>query len=282
LAALAVSAPDIFDVVGRWADWLQVTGTSLPTIAEYGNYVLRAGRLLRKDPRWFSPDDVVAVLKSYSSHGPAKSQMALALRSFYRFAEGRELCGNPMGDMKIRPGTEKEAAALTVEQLRALFRAAFRRDPRRGWTLILLYATGARIGSLVAATADDVTPTSITFRTMKGHRPPHEVPLDRLGRLAVLNLLAMEPGPRPTLVGVGKGTIWAWVRQAAKDAHVEVDGRLAWPHLLRHSAGTIGYEATKDPLAVAEFLGHKDLRQIRRYVGRADERKRRVAQAVGL
>jgi integrase len=278
----AMSAPDIFEVLGRWADWLEVTGTSLPTIAEYGNYILRAGRMIRKDPRWFSPDDVVTVLKGYGKHGPAKGQMVLALRSFYRFAEGRELCGNPMADMKIRPAPEKEAAALTVEQLRALFRAAFRRDPRRGWTLILLYATGARIGSLVAVTAEDVTPYSITFRTMKGHRPPHEVPLGHLGRIAVLQLLALPPGPRPTLVGIGKGTIWAWVRQAATDADVSVDGRLAWPHLLRHSAGTIGYEATKDPLGVAEFLGHKDLRQIRRYVGRTDERKRRVAQAVGL
>jgi hypothetical protein len=41
-------------------------------------------------------------------------------------------------------------------------------------------------------------------------------------------------------------------------------------------------QATKDQLGVAEFLGHKDLRQIRRYVGRTDERKKRVAQAVGL
>ena len=31
------------------------------------------------------------------------------------------------------------------------------------------------------------TPHSITFRTMKGYRPPHEIPLSRLGRIAVLH-----------------------------------------------------------------------------------------------
>jgi integrase len=279
---LDVSGPDIFEIVGRWEDWLEVRGRAPETIREYRAYLLNAGALLRKDPRWFSPDDVVSVLKSYADRGPAKTNMITALKSFFRFAETRELCGNPMADIAVRPEPEKDAASLDPEQLRALLRAAFRRDPRRGWTLTLLYATGARIGSLVAVTAEDVTPASITFRTMKGHRGAHEVPLNRLGRISALQLLALNPGPRPTLIGVGKGAIWQWVHQAALDGNVRVDGRLAWPHLLRHSAGTAAYEATKDQLGVAEFLGHKDLRQIRRYVGRTDERKRRVAQAVGL
>jgi integrase len=131
-------------------------------------------------------------------------------------------------------------------------------------------------------TPEDVTPATITFRTMKGHRPPHEVPLNRLGRVAALQLLALDPGPQPTLIGVGKGALWGWVRQAALEGNIRVDGRLAWPHLLRHSAGTAGYEATLDELGVAEFLGHKDTRQIHRYVGRSNERKTRVAQAVNL
>ena len=274
--------PDIFEIVGRWEDWLEVRGAATETIREYEAYLLRAGALQRKDPRWFSPDDVVAVLKSYAARGPSKGNMATSLKSFYRFAEARELCGNPTGDVKVRPEPEKDAGSLDSGQIRALLRAAFRRDARRGWTIALLYATGARIGSLVAVTAQDVSPASITFRTMKGHRGPHEVPLNRLGRVAALRLLALPPGLRPTLVGVGKGAVWQWVHQAAKEANVRVDGRLAWPHLLRHSAGTAGYEATLDELGVAQFLGHKDTRQIHRYVGRADERKRRVAQAVGL
>jgi integrase/recombinase XerC len=277
-----VSGPDIFEIVGRWEDWLEVRGRAPETISEYRAYLLNAGALLRKDPRWFSPDDVVAILKSYTDRGPAKTNMITALKSFYRYAEARELCGNPMADIAVRPEPEKDAASLNTEQLRALLRAAFRRDPRRGWTLVLLYATGARIGSLVAVETKDVTPYSITFRVMKGGRRADEVPLNRLGASAVMHLLALPPGPRPTLVGVGKGAIWQWVRQAAIDGNVKVDGRLAWPHLLRHSAGTAAYEATKDQLGVAEFLGHKDLRQIRRYVGRTSERKQRVAQAVGL
>jgi site-specific recombinase XerD len=118
-----VSGPDIFEIVGRWEDWLEVRGNSPETIREYEAYLLRAGALRRRDPRWFTPDDVVAVLKSYGARGPSKGNSATAMKSFYRFAEARELCGNPTGDVKIRPEIEKDAASLDASQIRALLRA---------------------------------------------------------------------------------------------------------------------------------------------------------------
>jgi integrase len=274
--------PDIFQVLGSWLDSMEARGFSPATMRGYGDSVLRAGRVVRKDPRSFTPDDVLAVLKGIGKQGPAKRSMAQALRSFYRFAEAEHLSGNPTRDVPMDPPRPRAAEALEPSEVRALLRAAFRKDPRRGWALMLLYATGGRIGSLVAVMPEDVSAKFIRFTNMKGRHGPHDVPLSPLAQIAARHLAELPPGPRPTLVGVGKGAVWQWVNQAAKDAGVSVKGRPAWPHLLRHTAATVAYEATMDPLGLAEFLGHADLRQIRRYVARVDPRKRRAAEAVRL
>jgi integrase len=275
---------DIFSVVGRWLDWLEVRELSPQTRRNYADAVLRAGRLARKDPRTFGPDDVVSVLGTYRKHAGAKLLTLRALRSFASYAEPRGLMahGDCTRDLRMRNLTPGEVPSLSDEELRALVRAAFRRQAWRGWTLLLLYSTGGRLESVASLRAEDARDGALRFRVMKGGGE-HRIPLSRTASLAVRNLQRV-PRPRArrdTLVGVGPETIWEWVREASVTAGVSIEGRPAWPHLFRHTAGTVGYRKTHDPVAVARYLGHKDLRQVMRYVGDSDEQKRAVADAIG-
>jgi hypothetical protein len=125
----------------------------------------------------------------------------------------------------MEPPRPRAAEALEPAEVRALLRAAFRKDPRRGWTLMLLYATGARIGSLVAVMPEDVAGGYIRFNNMKGRHGPHDVPLSPLAQIAARHLAELgsetaragtRRAPRPTLIGVDKGALWYWVTSRSR------------------------------------------------------------------
>ncbi|HXF73380.1 MAG TPA: tyrosine-type recombinase/integrase [Actinomycetota bacterium] len=282
-----MSGPDFFAVLGAWEDHLLALGRSPATVRNYLDCLCRAGRLARKDPRAFTEDDVVAVLGRYRGQGPARGMMLQALRAFFRWAEDREVLVDPTRRLPVRRPSPGPAPALTPAQLRELLRGAFRLERhlppdrrRKGWAIMLVYATAGRISSVTGLRPEDVREGSVVFRRVKGGGS-HEVPLGRMGRVAARHLLAYAgPRRRETLLGVGEAALWKWVREAAEAADVRHGDRFVWPHLLRHTAGSIAYEATLDHVGVADFLGHANLAHVRRYTGSADPRKRRVAEAL--
>lgn len=279
---------DIFSVIGAWEDWMLARDLSPATRRNYVSYLFRAGGLRRKDPRAFTREDVTAVMKHFQPQGPARGMAIQAMRSFFRWAQDEEMLVDPARDMRVHRPDPGPAPWLEPEQIRALLRAAFAyerdRPPtrrRRGWAIMLLYATAGRRASITDLRREDCRADSVIFRTMKGGGA-HEVPVGRMGQVALAHLLAYDGRrSRPTLLGVGEGMVWRWVREAARDADVRYGDRFAWPHLLRHTAGTVAYEGTLDHIGVADFLGHKGLAHVRRYTGRANPRKRRVAEAIG-
>jgi integrase/recombinase XerD len=141
--------------------------------------------------------------------------------------------------------------------VRALIRAAFRLETRRGWAILLCAATGMRVGSLVCLKASDVTEGTVWLREAKGGRS-YEVQLRRCARLAVKHL---EAECYPTLLGVDKEGFRRWVRKAAVDAGID---KRVYPHLLRHSFGSALGRVT-DPETWRVGMGHSDLSQYARY-----------------
>lgn len=277
----------MFVLLQRWQDFLEVSGrTSESTRKQYRRYCLQfiADTLL--DLRHVTEDDIVAWLAAQDPHGQTRGVVLRALKSFYGWAIDREETGvyaDPTRHLRIRPKKYGQAPHLEPEDLERLFLAAGDIDPRARWALQLAYATGCRVGSLCGVMPSDVDLKAgwIEFRVAKGDKP-YGVPLGSKGKEAAAELLELlEYTPRtvktrrPTLVGVGEGTVWRWAKVAG-----ERTGLKAWPHLLRHSTITQLFGAGVDARTVQEFANWEDLSLARRYAAPLDANLRAAADAL--
>lgn len=73
---------------------------------------------------------------------------------------------------------------------------------------------------------------------------------------------------------------WIALRKAEKAAGVTHQPYRAFHGFRRHAAGN-AYDLTKDQLAAAEWIGDKDVKQMRSYLKRRDERLKDVAAQIG-
>lgn len=280
---------DIFEVLGEWSDYLEAAGLAPRTIGSYAAALTAAARSRRLDPRDFTERDLVAVLGTYPAKGGTRGMLLRAAHSFYDWAvdpEIGEVPVNPARRMAVPRPKAGPAPRLSREELERIWKAAEDIDPRARPTLVLLYFTGARVGSFCEVTPADVRfdregKPSISLRVTKGSKPyavPVEAPeaVDALVELVRLRgwKPKMAAGRRETLVGVGTTSVWNWVSKAGEAAGVK-----AYPHLLRHSFAS---DLAEDPnVAVGEWvalMNHSDASQFNRYVAPSDPRKR---QAVG-
>jgi site-specific recombinase XerD len=276
--AVEVPGGDFSRRLRAWEDYLDVgENLSQRTRYAYRNALIRFFADTLVDPT--APDlneqHVTAYLRQIRSTS-ARADMTRALKSFGRYAvrtRGRD----PTERLKVPRPRRQRHPIIPDEAVRRLLCSAFRREPRRGWTFLLIDSTGGRIGSVVALEAADVGPDEIVFRVTKGDRP-YSVPLSRPARIAARHLTAEQQRSRaPTLVGVGAERIRQWMREAAEDAGVS---RTLWhPHQLRHHFLTHLARVT-DPGTWRRLANHSDLSQYPTYV--AEDRsleERAVEQA---
>jgi integrase len=205
-------------------------------------------------------------------NGSKRGDAIRALRSFFAWAvvEG-EVDRDPAAHIPIPRPRTGPAPDLSDDELRRLLRAAFRREPRRGWAILLCYVTGARVGSLVKVRPCDVhlgSDARIDLLEAKGGKP-YSVPLERAGVIAARHLGLGSRVYTDRLIGVGAERFRQWVHAAEQEAAL---GRV-WPHLLRHAAST-RVARSSDPETWRRFMNHADLSQWARYVAGTDERVR--------
>jgi integrase/recombinase XerC len=273
------------DALHRFDNHMAATGLAPKTRDKYVyqltifwcRFVVREGL----DLLTLDEDHVNEYLENIRTQGHQHGDAARSLKAFFHWAAGRLRENDPTAEVRIPRPKLGPAPDLPDDELRALLRAAFRREPRRGWAIMLLYATGARIGSFVEVRAEDVrlgSEPSIVFAVTKGDRP-YELPLNRKAEVAARHLLRCETSAhnmsgKVTLVGVGPERVRQWLEQAELDAG---SIRHVHPHLLRHAFSNRVARAG-DPEAWRRSMNHADLSQWTRYVGASDER---VRQAVG-
>jgi integrase len=205
-------------------------------------------------------------------NGSKRGDAIRALRAFFAWAvvEG-EVDRDPAAHIPIPRPRTGPAPDLSDDDLRRLLRAAFRREPRRGWAILLCYVTGARVGSLVKVRPSDVhfgPDARIDLLEAKGGKP-YSVPLERAGVIATRHLGLGSSLYTDRLIGVGAERFRQWVHAAEQEAGL---GRV-WPHLLRHAAST-RVARSSDPETWRRFMNHADLSQWARYVAGTDERVR--------
>jgi site-specific recombinase XerD len=273
---------ETFTLLKRWSDWMEVSGSySSKTQHTYRRYVISflADTLIPLEE--LTEDDVVRYLASLPAKGEMRGAVLRALRCLYRWGAARGL-RSPVERLKIPRKKYGAAAFIDEADLRKVFVAAERLDPRARPTLELMFSTGARLGSITGVMPSDVDlgRRTLHFRVAKGDRP-YSVPLGERGYGACLRLLElvdwkpkMASHRHPTLVGVGSGTVQRWVSEAGAIAGVH-----ATPHLLRHSfAERICNDPAVPDVVAAELLNHADTSLLRRYArGRDDLQRAAVA-----
>lgn len=274
-----------FELLRTWSEYMTVSGTASPATArQYRRYAIALMADLLIPLEELTEDDLIGWLAEHSARGPMRGQMLRALKSFYRWAVARgHLEHDPTARIRIRKKGYGRAPALTEEELEAVFGAAERVDPRARPTLELMYATGARLGSIAAVMPEDVDLDQawIDFREAKGDQP-YGVPLGPRGLAAARRLLELRHwhpptagGRLPTLVGVGPARIRQWVERSGELAGVRV-----WPHLLRHSTITRLASAGVDVRTIVEFANWRDPSQLRRYAAPVDANLRAAAEVL--
>lgn len=218
-----------------------------------------------------------------------------AVRSFFGWAVSEGLVERDPSARLVtaQPGSHLpeilgvDAAARMLEVARS--GAVTGDDPLavRDWAALeLLYATGVRVGELVAANVGDVDRASRLLRVMgKGAKErvvPFGVPaaraLDTWLEGARASMVTAASGGA-LLLGVRGGRVdqrqvRALVHRAALKAGVEDIA----PHALRHTAATHLLQGGSDLRSVQEILGHATLTTTQRYTHVTPERLRRSYQ----
>jgi integrase/recombinase XerD len=286
------SRRSIFALVNEWAEWLGARGLSERTIDSYWRYLLAAGRLAGKDPREFSERDVVEVMSAYPAKGGGRAMAIRAMRSFFAWAvdvEVAEMLLNPARRITVPRSKLPPAPRLSRDELGAVWTAAEQIDPRARPTLVLLYFTGARVGSIVGVEPEHIRTDrlgglSIYFAVAKGDFP-YELPLEAPEAIEAVEelrgLLDWKPkmavARRRTLVGVGEGTVWKWVSKAGALAGVR-----AYPHLVRHTMlSDLAQDPEVDVRTWVQVSNHRDGSQLRRYAAASEPRIRGALARLG-
>lgn len=154
----------------------------------------------------------------------------------------------------------------------------------RDWAALeLLYATGARVGELVAVDVDDVDLDQRLLRVMGKGAKERLVPFGVPAAAAVTRWLAdgrplLATGTSGPALLLGRRGRRADARQIRAVSHevaalAEVDD--VGPHALRHSAATHLLDGGSDLRSVQEVLGHATLATTQRYTHVSAERLRR-------
>lgn len=292
--SLERTADELFALVGRWQNFLAVSGRcNENSRRQYRRALLNFWADVYSDPERDEPrdpmeateDDVVAYLAELNPRGDKRAGILRALRSFYGWAlEREEINRSPVRNIKPRKPKYGPAPSLSPEKLEKLLTAAEEVDPRARWAIQLQYATACRAGSLVEVTPDDIAQAargpSITFRVAKGDKP-YQIPLGPRGREAVARLLELIDWTpptvrrrRPTLVGVGYTAYAAWAHKAGQIAGVHLN-----THLLRHTAiSRMAESPDVDVRTIVEVANWEDASLLRRYAAASDPNMRRAVE----
>jgi integrase/recombinase XerC len=256
-ARLGLDEPARLDLrtLRSWLANQQVTGRSRTTLA-------RRATAARVFTAWLARTD-----RSDADHGAS--------------------LGSPKARRTLPPVLRADEAAELVG------RAADRADDggpvgvRDAAMLELLYATGIRVGELVALDVDDVDRERNLVRVFGKGRKERSVPfghpaaraIDRWLTAGRAQLVAADAGPALFVGARGRRIDQRAVRTLVHRRIAEVPGAPDMgPHGLRHTAATHLLEGGADLRAVQELLGHASLATTQLYTHVTTDRLRRAYQ----
>jgi integrase/recombinase XerD len=154
---------------------------------------------------------------------------------------------------------------LTQSEFDAVVALALANDERHAAFILFSYYHAARRQEALALRGTDVINGTVRFKRAKQKQDPiiSVQPLFRLER-ELLEKYAVQAGSGrvfPYSAGYASRMMRRYLTQAGAYTHA----RQKSLHSLRHSAGDKMYRANRDIVAVAKWLGHKNIESSRRY-----------------
>ncbi|MEP6798474.1 MAG: tyrosine recombinase XerC [Lapillicoccus sp.] len=241
--------------------------------------------------------DLRAWLSELSQAGAARATIARRAAAARTFLQWATRTGRIPTDPSLRlvapkrgatlPGVLRQSEAAQLLDVAAV--AADDDDPlhvRNRAVLELLYASGIRVGELVALDVDALDLASDVVRVMGKGAKERTVPFGIPARVALqawlgcrLRLATPASGPALFLGRRGRRVDPRQVREVVHSllAHVPTAPDLG-PHGLRHSAATHLLEGGADLRMVQELLGHASLATTQIYTHVSVDRLRRSYQ----
>ncbi|GAA3670014.1 tyrosine recombinase XerC [Arthrobacter ginkgonis] len=271
-----------------WLGGQQATGKSRSTLS-------RHAASARTFLAWAKREELVPHDPSLRLQSPRREKTlphVLQQGQMQRLLDGASAgraTGNARGPAANRPATTDAASPRPAEEADASA-AAREADPRdaaladRDLALLeLLYASGIRVGELVALDIDDVDNDRRTLRVLGKGNKERTVPFGQPALNALNDWLRRgrpvlaAPGSGPALfLGVRGGRLGQ--RQAREVVSRALEGlgdtAARGPHALRHTTATHLLDAGADLRAVQELLGHSSLATTQLYTHVSVERLR--------
>lgn len=229
-----------------------------------------------RPPGEITPRDLRGYVAALHEAGYARSSISrklASLRSFYRFAQKRELTDfNPAKPLRNPRATRKLPHYLSSDEILKLLKAPSRRDTLGLRDLAILettYSAGLRVSEVVGLNLGDIDLTEGVARVRGKGRKERLSPLGRFA-LEALNdylpkrvLAPQEPKGREAPVFVNRFGSRLTTRSVARmlEKYLKLTGLdlRTTPHTLRHSFATHLLDRGADIRSVQELLGHKSL-----------------------
>jgi integrase/recombinase XerD len=282
--------PDNSSLIGEWGDYLDAMGRAPRTSELYVGIVHRF--LARPWTRGHSllditTTDIVAHLAAMGSHGPAKKQARIALRSLFGYLHNTGhrqddpsaiLEGAKNGVRRQRP------TPFTDVELTLLLVAATERSPRRGWALLACHGLGTRRTEFVMIRPEDILwdVRKVYLAVTKGDKP-RTVDMGPLAEIALRELLEMGPDSRGTVpgtvLGISPATFTGWVNQAAQNCGFP-PGRKRHAHTLRTTFATRLGHAGVPTAVIRDLMGHESVATTDWYLGSFEGDGARAVQSL--
>jgi len=235
----------------------------------------------------------LATLQERGLSRPSQARKLATLRSFFRYLSRQgEVAGNPARPVSSPKLPKRLAPSLEVDETFQLLQSVRGEDPiqaRDRAVLELLYASGIRVGELVALDLQDLDlPAGLVKVRGKGGRE-RIVPIGRKALDALQDYLALrhrflarrstvktsevareEPALFLNTRGrrLREGSVRAILAHYLQKSGL---GRKITPHGLRHSFATHLLSAGANLRAIQELLGHRRLSTTQRYTAVSPE-----------
>jgi integrase len=193
----------------------------------------------------------------------------------------KEANTNPCRDVKPLPGEQPRTRYLLPDQEKRLMDVLSHKPPYLAAIVALAINTGMRRGEILRLEWDQVDffrEEIKAIKTKNGHDRP--VPMNATVKAVLLNLRETSqseflfPSPRKN------GSRITYIRKSFNTALAEAGIKNFRFHDLRHTFGTRAADGGVEMTAIAEVMGHADIRTTRRYSHATDQGRRRAVEAV--
>lgn len=241
--------------------------------------------------------------KIRSNDADAKSRKVAAIRSLYKFFHStNQIQNNPSLSLSSIHKNKKEIVRMEKNESNKMLRMMENQETfgeyQQKYTektyyrdlaiVTLLLGTGIRVSEMVAIDTDSINWEKKCIKVTRKGGKDSDVYFDDVTKERLLDYLELER-PEPKEMDLHafflsqqktRISVRSVERIVKKYAQPAAPDKKITPHRLRASYGTNLYEATSDPMLVADALGHSGLGVVQRYVDSARKNRERAAIAV--